>query len=85
MEGAFSGQLTGEQGTIELTQTLVCRTTGSCGTEGSCEGRHVPDQVDVDVSGDEMTGTVRPVPAEGEDLDQDLIDAFTWTFTATLE
>lgn len=85
VEGSFAGQLTGERGTIESTQTWACHTTGSCGTEGSCDDEPVKSQVEVEVSGDEMTGTVRPVPPEGEEVGQDVIDALTWTFTATRE
>jgi hypothetical protein len=70
--GAFSGQLSGSDGTIELTWNWTCTTTG-CGTEGECDGEDIPTTFDVQVSDDEMTGNAR--------FEEDI--SVMWTFTAT--
>ena len=74
--GVFSGQLAGEHGTIELTDSWSCSTSGTCNTNGSCESEPLVWQLDVQVSGRQMTGTSRPVAEDSDGL-------FAWSFSAT--
>lgn len=79
VEGSFSGQLSGSQGTIDVTETWVCSTTGTCETEGECDNEPFARPLDVQVSGDQMTGETQPLPEfQGDSGEYHMM----WTFTA---
>jgi len=58
--GTFSGQLTGENGVIDLTEYWQCSTVGTCPTNGSCDEEPIIRQVKIQVSGNQMNGTTLP-------------------------
>jgi hypothetical protein len=76
INGSFSGQLTGSRGTIDSTQYWTCSTIGTCSTEGECDVEPAIFQIEINVSGDQMTGKSLPLP---EDPD----GQFIWTLSAT--
>jgi hypothetical protein len=74
--GSFIGQLTGMHGTIDSEEYHTCSTTGTCSTEGSCGEEPLIRQIDIQVSGDQMTGITLPHPEDPDGF-------FTWSFHAS--
>lgn len=79
IEGTFSGQLTGDRGTIEVDEVWIHTADPSC--HGDTSPHVILErrlEIELEVSGDQMTGTTLPRPdgREGE-------ESTMWTFTAT--
>jgi hypothetical protein len=73
--GVFSGQLTDVQGAVDVAENLITEVYTDCPNRGSGYSMPINRQMDVRISGDQMTGTARPL-AEDDD------GKLTWSFNA---
>jgi hypothetical protein len=78
VQGEFHGQLMGYHDSIGLTEKWICVLYAYCSDTGSCDDKPLLRQIDIQISGDQMTGTTRPHP---EDPDVVII----WTLNAKKE
>ncbi len=74
IRGVFSGQLLEAQGIIDVAETFSTEIYTDCPTRGSGYSIPINRQMDVQISGDQMTGTTRRIPED---------DKLIWSFSAT--
>jgi hypothetical protein len=78
ISGSFSGQLTGNHGTITSTEKWSCVLFADCSDTGECDEGPIIRQIEIRVSGDHMTGDTLPHPEDPDGL-------MNWTLNATKE
>jgi hypothetical protein len=78
ISGSFSGQLLGNHGTITSTENWSCTLYADCSDTGECDEGSITRQIEVRISGNQMTGTTLPHPEDADGL-------WIWTFNATKE
>jgi len=78
INGSFTGQLTGDQGTIELTENWSCELIATCSDTGQCDQEPFHRQINIQISDNRMIGTTLPHPDDPDGIT-------TWTFNATMQ
>jgi hypothetical protein len=75
MKGTFSGQLIGPAGVIDLTESWDCTLIATCSDTGECDEEPFVRQLNIEVIGDQMTGSTLPLPEDPDGL-------MNWSLTA---